>query len=94
MLLNPQPQGNMRVEFKNFVQPSDLLTIDVNTKAALLSGLNVSTYLDKPEDAVTLNVLFATLPDGTSHTSQTTLDAKAKNITVVVENSGYRPLQK
>ena len=95
MTLNPQPQqGNVRAEFKNFVLPSDLLAIDVNTKTALLSALNVSTYLDKPEDAVTLAVRFATLADGTSYTAQTTLDAKAKDITVVVENSGYRPLQK
>jgi hypothetical protein len=31
------------------------------------------------------------LPDGTSYIAQTTLDAKAKNIRVVVENSGHRP---
>jgi hypothetical protein len=52
----------------------------------------VVTYLEKPEDAVTLNVRFATLADGTSYTAQTALEAKAKNIRVVVENSGHRPL--
>jgi hypothetical protein len=91
MALRPQP-GKVRVEFQNFIQPSDLLAIDVDPKAALLSALNVATYLDKPEDAVTLAVRFGTLTDGTSYTQQTTLDAKAKNIRVVVENSGYRPL--
>lgn len=35
---------------------------------------------------------IGTLNDGTSYTAQTTLDAKAKNIRVVVENSGHRPL--
>jgi hypothetical protein len=40
---------------------------------------------------VTLNVRFATLADGTSYNAQTTLEAKAKNIRVVVENSGHRP---
>jgi hypothetical protein len=52
----------------------------------------VATYLDKPDDAVTLEVAFGRLPDGTSYTAETTLDAKAKNIRVVVQNSGYRPL--
>jgi hypothetical protein len=94
MSITPEPQGQVRVAFKNFVQPSDMLAINVNEKAALPSTLNVATYLDKPEDAVTLAVSFATLPDGTNYTSQTTLDAKAKNIQVVVENSGYRPLTK
>ena len=92
MLLRPQPQGPVRVEFKDFVQPSDLLALDVNTNAALLSAINVATYLDKKGDAVTLAVQFGTLTDGTSYTAQTTLDAKAKNIRVVVQNSGHRPL--
>ena len=35
-----------------------------------------------------------TLADATSYTAQTTLDVKAKNIRVVVENSGHRPLAK
>jgi hypothetical protein len=84
----------VRVEFKNFVQPSDLLAIDVDAKAALLSALTVATYLEKKEGAVTLDVRFATLADGTSYSAQTTLDATAKNIRVVVENSGHRPLAK
>ena len=51
------------------------------------AGIDVATYLDTPEDPVTLSVRFATLDDGTSYVAQTTLDAKAKNIRVVVENS-------
>ena len=92
MLLRPPQQGKARVEFPNFIQPSDLLAIDVDAKALLLGGVSVATYLDKPEDAVTLDVRFGTLTDGTSYTAQTTLEAKAKNIRVVVANSGHRPL--
>ena len=90
----PQPDGKVRLEFQNHVQPKDLMTIDVDAKAALLSALRVATYLEKPEDAVTLDVAFGALTDGTSYTSQTTLEAKAKNIRVVVSNSGHRPLAK
>ena len=64
----------------------------MDAKAALLSALSVATYLEKPEDAVTLAVRFGTLADGTSYTAQTTLEAKAKNIRVLVQNSGHRPL--
>jgi len=92
MKVQPQPDGKVRVEFRNYVQPNDQMSIDVDAKAALLSGLSVATYLEKPEDAVTLNVRFATLADGSSYTAQTALEAKAKNIRVVVENSGHRPL--
>ena len=90
----PQPDGKLRLEFQNYLQPKDMMLIDVDAKAALLSALSVATYLENPEDAVKLDVRFATLADGTSFTSQTTLDAKAKDIRVVVENSGHRPLAK
>ena len=59
-----------------------------------LSALSVATYLDKPEDAVTLDVRFGALADGTSYNAQIAFEAKAKNIRVVVENSGHRPLAK
>ncbi len=92
MMVKPPQQGRVRVEFPDFIQPSDLMAIEVDAKALLLSALSVATYLEKPEDTVTLNVKFGSLSDGTGYTAQTTLDAKAKNIRVVVENSGHRPL--
>ena len=91
MAVRQQPPG-VRVEFRNYLQPNDLMAIDVDAKAALLSALSVQTYLEKQEDAVTLNVRFGALADGTSYTAQTNLDVKAKNIAVVVANSGHRPL--
>ena len=93
MAVRQQPPG-VRVEFRNFVQPNDLMAIDVDAKAALLSALSVQTYLEKQEDAVTLNVRFGALADGTSYQAQTNLDVKAKNIAVVIANSGHRPLAK
>ena len=92
--LLPQPEGKARVELRNFVQPSDLLAIDLDAKASNLTALSVETYLEKQEDAVTLAVGFSTLADGTSYTARTTLEATAKNISVVIENSGHRPLAK
>jgi hypothetical protein len=92
MLVRPPQQGRVRVEFPEFIQPSDLMAIEVDSKALLLSAISVATYLEKPEDTVTLDVRFGALADGTGYPAQTTLEAKAKNIRVVVENSGHRPL--
>jgi hypothetical protein len=92
MRLTPPQQGKVRVEFPDFQQPSDLLAIDLDAAAARLTAISVATYLEKREDAVTLDVAFGALADGTSYTATTTLDAKAKNIRVVVTNSGHRPL--
>jgi hypothetical protein len=92
MQVQPVQAGTVRAEFKDFVQPGDAMGIGVDVKALLLSALTVSTYLDKKEEAVTLDVRFGTLADGTSYQAQTTLDAAAKNIRVVVQNTGHRPL--
>jgi len=34
------------------------------------------------------------LPDGALHAAQTTLEAKAGNITAAIQNSGHRPAQR
>ena len=92
MQVQPAQAGSVRAEFKDFVQPGDAMGIGVDVKALLLSALTVSTYLDKKEEAVTLDVRFGTLPDGTSYTARTTLNATAKNIQVVLENTSHRPI--
>ena len=94
LAVKPLDAGKARLEFTDYLQPGDRLAIDVNAAANNLSALTVGTYLEKPEDVVSLDVRFAALPDGTSYTAQTTLDAKAKNITVVIQNSGHRPISK
>jgi hypothetical protein len=88
-ITTPEP-GRARVEFTNYLQASDRLAIDVDAAAGQLSGVNLNTYLDTPEDVITLNARFGTLADGTSYVAHTTLDVTAKNIRVVIENSGHR----
>jgi len=90
--LRPGQNGRVRLEFTDYIQQSDVMTVDVDAAANALVALGVNTYLEKPEDAVTLKVGFGALPDGASYNAQITLDAKAKNITVVIQNSGHRPV--
>jgi len=88
----PQAGGKVRLEMKQYLKPGDALTIDLDTAANRLLGLGVNSYLDKPEDVVTLAVQMNTLPDGALYAAQTTLDATAKNIQVVITNSGHKPV--
>ena len=90
--LKPQDGGRVRLEFAGYLQAGDSLAIDVDGAKNQLSAIALATYLGTPEDPVTLDVKFGSLTDGTSYVAQTTLDAKAKNIRVVVQNSGHRPL--
>jgi hypothetical protein len=89
----PQPGGKVRLVISQYLKPGDSLTIDMDSAANKLLSMGVNSYLDKKEDVVTLAVQMSSLPDGAIYTSQTTLEAKAKNLTVVVQNTGYRPVQ-
>ena len=89
---NPESGGKLRIEMKQYLKPGDSLTIDLDTAANRLLGLGVNSYLDKPDEPVTLAVQMNTLPDGALYSAQTVLDATAKNIEVVITNSGHKPV--
>jgi len=88
----PAGPGLVRLEFPDYLKSGDRLSIDVDAAANQLRGLSVASYLDQAEDAVALAVQLGTLADGTSYTAQTTLDAAAKKIRVVIQNAGHHPL--
>lgn len=82
-----------RLQFRDYALPGDVLGAEFGLTSAYLLGLNVSTYLGTPKDAVTLTVSFGTLPDGVNYPAQAVLEMKAKNLTVTIQNSGYRRLR-
>ena len=90
-ILEPGRRG--RLDFRDYLIPGDVLGVEVNLTTNKILGLQVSTYIDKPEDSVNLKVQFAALADGTGYPSQVTLDATKQNVRVVTQNTGYRPAQ-
>ena len=80
----------VRVSFRDFVKTGDSLGATLKLQANSVVDINVSSYLDSPNDKVSLAVGFAQLPDGTSYQKQIVLDAPAKNMKVVVSNTGHR----
>ena len=83
-------EGLAKLVFKNYAMPGDSMTIGFDTAAKKIRTVDVKTYLNNPQDGITLRVEFSTLPDGTNHPARTVLDAQAKNIHVVNTNSNYR----
>jgi len=87
--LNPGPDA-VNLIFKNYAQPGDQMTLTFNTAARKVASVNVNTYMGDSQDAVTLQVQMASLPDGTNYAQQTILNATAKNLLVVTTNSNYQ----
>jgi hypothetical protein len=84
--------GVTQIVFKDYAQPGDQMTISFNTAAKKISGINVNTYMDNPQDVVTLAVRFASLPDSTNYVQQSVLNATAKKLVVTTTNSNYEPI--
>ena len=85
-----EPGRRVQLDFKDYLKAGDVLSAQIETPTNRLLGVGVSSYLDSPADPVRLDVGMGVLPDGTIYTAKTVLDAKAKGLTVTVENSGYR----
>jgi hypothetical protein len=66
------------------------LAVVINLGNNTVAGVGISSYLDSATDIVTMDAKMAQLNDGTIYTSAITLNAAAKNLTVTVENTGYR----
>jgi hypothetical protein len=91
--VNPSPDsGITKIVFKDYAQPGDQMTISFNSAAKKISALNVNTYMDNPQDVVTLAVSFASLPDSTNYVQQSILNATAKKLQVTTTSSNYQPL--
>lgn len=87
-----EPNKVIQFNLNDIVKTGDLMSATLDIQANAILEIGVSTYLEDAQDGVKLAVLFKRLPDGTSYSSQTTLDARAKDIKVVVENSGHRKM--
>ena len=88
-----QPGRSVRLDFKDYLKPGDVLSVDIETPTNRLLGMHVSSYLDDTTDAIQMDVAMGVLPDGTIYTAKSTLAAPAKDMTVTIENSGYRHTQ-
>ena len=85
-----EPGKRARLNFRDYQKPGDNLGVEVDLVNNRALGVRVATYLDDTSDAVTLDVRMGQLNDGTTYPSNVTLAAKAKDLTVTVQNSGYR----
>ena len=78
--------------FRDYAKPQDTVTLAFDSAAKKVRGYDVNSYLDAPEDVVTLKVIFDSLPDGTNYAAQSVLDATAKQIQIRTTNSNYSKL--
>jgi hypothetical protein len=82
--------GAAALKFPGYLKAGDGLTLTFDSTVKALRQIDVSTWLDKPDNAVVLRVTMESLPDGTSHPGVVTLTIPASNIEVRVTRSNYQ----
>lgn len=68
------------------------MTLSFDTTAKKVASVSVNTFMADTQDAVTLQVQMAGLPDGTNYAQQTILNATAKQLVVTTTNANYQKL--
>ena len=89
-----EPGKKAKLEFPDYNLKGDVLGIDFNSEKKMLAGLSVNPYIDKADDKVDFILLYKVLPDNTQYAGETTLNATAKNIKIVITNDGFKALAK
>ena len=90
ILRPPDAQGKVSVFISDYLKAGDSLTLVLDGAANRVTGVAVSSYTDKEKHAVGLKVAFGAFADGTTYPANVKLDVKEENLSVAIENSGYR----
>ncbi len=85
----PAAGGVVSITFNSYAKPGDAVTVTLDSATKQILSFKVNTYLDSPQDVVTLNVVFASLPGGPNYVSQTVLDATSKQVQIQTTSTGY-----
>ncbi|MEI6900297.1 MAG: hypothetical protein WCL00_10500, partial [Bacteroidota bacterium] len=76
--------------FTGYNEPGDMLANSLDKANQKIMAVDVTTSVDDPSQLVIFNITYNNLPDGTQYAGSITLDAKAKNLKIVIENSGFK----
>ena len=85
-----EPNKKVKLSFPDYNEPGDLLSVSVDKTVLKLIAVSVSTVVDDPKQMAVFNITYKDLPDGTQYPASILLDAKEKDLKIVIENSGFK----
>ena len=95
----PAPRRSLRralaassLKFPSYAKANDALDADVRLEGEGIQQIDVQTWLDKPDNAVTLKVTMNALPDGVSYPAAVVLGMPKSKIEVRITKSNYQKL--
>jgi hypothetical protein len=84
--------NEVKLVINGYQKPGDSVTIVFDKTQKTIQSLHISTYLNDPQDAVTVSQQYAQLPNGPNHVASTVVDGVSKQLTVQMQNSNYQKI--
>jgi hypothetical protein len=78
--------------FRDYLKSGDKVTFAFDTAAKKLTNYAVATYLDTPDEAVSVDARFGALADGTSFVEETVLVLASKQLQIRTTNFAHQKI--
>ena len=85
-----EPNTKFKLNFPDYNEVGDNLAVSINKPKQKIMAVDVSTSVDNAKEKVVFIITYSDLPDGTQYAAKTKLDAPAKDLKIVIENSGFK----
>jgi hypothetical protein len=84
--------NEVKVVVNGYLKPGDSVTIIFNKQQQAIQSLQISSYLNDPQNVVTISAQYAKLPDGPNHVSSMIVNGVSKEMTVQMQNTNYQKM--
>jgi len=84
--------NEVKVVVNGYLKPGDSVTIIFNKQQQAIQSLQISSYLDDPQNAVTISAQYAQLPSGPNHVASMIVNGVSKELTVQMQNTNYQKM--
>jgi hypothetical protein len=84
--------NEVKVVVNGYLKPGDSVTIIFNKQQQAIQSLQISSYLDDPQNAVTISAQYAQLPNGPNHVASMIVNGVSKELTVQMQNTNYQKM--
>jgi hypothetical protein len=92
MLGSAGAPNEVKVVINGYLKPGDSVTIIFNKAQQAIQSLRINSYLDDPQNVVTISAQYAQLPNGPNHIASMIVDGVSKQLTVQTQNSNYQKM--
>jgi hypothetical protein len=92
MLGSAGAPGEVKMVISNYIKPNDKVTLVFNRHAKVIQSMQIHSYLNDPNDAVTIQAQFSQLPGGPNHVSYMRINGVSKDLLITMQNSNYQKM--